>query len=133
MEARHAEGQMYRQKDPSLQPHNQVLPITSASNGNAESHHSRISSGDNCATEHIRISGHGPVSVAAVRGAAYLPRKSSWSGSLSNTSNSSSCPGTSWTMTWGERGVCEQGLPMGFLLLEPWHCFNRGDLTKEGT
>lgn len=30
----------------------------------------------------------------------YLPMKSSWSGSLSNTSTSSSWPGTSWTITW---------------------------------
>lgn len=31
---------------------------------------------------------------------SYLPRKSSWSGSLSNTSTSNSWPGTSWTITW---------------------------------
>jgi len=31
----------------------------------------------------------------------YLPRRSSWSGSLSNSSTSTSCPGTSCTMNWG--------------------------------
>lgn len=35
----------------------------------------------------------------------YLPRKSSWSGSLSYTSTSNSWPGTSWTMTWCTRHI----------------------------
>lgn len=42
---------------------------------------------------------------------SYLPRRSSWSGSLSNTSTSISCPGTSCTMNWGTGSVGGAGGP----------------------